>query len=56
MNSRPVARPLTVLALWLGLGTLPAHAAAPCDHGRIELLRDTSGIPHVFADTDAGAM
>src|ERR1041385_2968158 len=26
------------------------------DYGKVELIRDTWGIPHVFADTDAGAM
>jgi penicillin amidase len=30
-------------------------AAPKKDVGRIELIRDTWGIPHVFADTDAGA-
>ncbi len=25
-------------------------------HGKVELLRDTWGVPHVFADSDAGAM
>ena len=25
-------------------------------YGRIELIRDTWGIPHVFSDTDPGAM
>lgn len=29
--------------------------SAPSDPGSIEILRDTWGIPHVFADTDAGA-
>jgi penicillin amidase len=26
------------------------------EYGRVELLRDTWGVPHVFAETDAGAM
>jgi acyl-homoserine lactone acylase PvdQ len=32
-----------------------AAAPGPAD-GKIELLRDTWGIPHVFSDTDTGAM
>ena len=40
------------LALLLAL----ACSAAPPDYGRVELLRDTWGIPHVFSDTDRGAM
>ena len=38
-----------LILLW----TLPSLAAAD---GGIEILRDTWGIPHVFADTDAGAL
>src|SRR5512141_558906 len=30
--------------------------AAPSDYGKVELLRDTWGVPHVFSDTDCGAM
>ena len=26
------------------------------DYGKIELIRDTWGIPHIFATTDTGAM
>src|SRR5580765_1715704 len=33
-----------------------ACSAAPTDYGKVELLRDTWGIPHVFSDTDRGAM
>lgn len=33
-----------------------AGVAAPADYGKVELLRDQWGIPHVFADTDGGAM
>src|SRR5512133_1735226 len=33
-----------------------ACSAAPPDYGRVELLRDTWGVPHVFSDTDRGAM
>lgn len=35
---------------------VPATAAAPkAAYGRIEVIRDTWGIPHVFSDSDAGA-
>ncbi|MCL4180142.1 MAG: penicillin acylase family protein, partial [Verrucomicrobia bacterium] len=33
-----------------------AVPAVPCAYGKIEILRDEWGIPHVFADTDEGAM
>lgn len=39
-----------------GLATAGAFAAPNPDYGKIELLRDAWGIPHVFAETDAGAM
>src|SRR5215207_4944748 len=38
--------------LWASL----AFAAPAANYGKFELLRDEWGIPHVFADTDAGAM
>src|SRR6266850_2511372 len=45
---------------WLGLAwlflALPTVAAPNREYGKIELLRDTWGIPHVFSDTDPGAM
>jgi len=41
---------------WLVLAVLSAVAAPNREYGRIELMRDTWGIPHVFSDTDAGAM
>src|SRR5512141_1393885 len=34
---------------------LACSAAAP-EYGKVELLRDTWGVPHVFSDTDCGAM
>jgi penicillin amidase len=40
------------LALLLAI----ASSAASSDYGKVELLRDTWGIPHVFSDTDRGAM
>ncbi len=42
--------------LFLLLTVLPMGAAPNRKYGRIELLRDAWGIPHVFSDTDAGAM
>ena len=45
---------LAVLALVLA--TFSGAAAPGAADGRIELLRDTWGIPHVFSDTDTGAM
>lgn len=41
---------------WLFLAATPALAAPRPEYGKIELLRDTWGIPHVFSDTDAGAL
>jgi penicillin amidase len=38
------------------LATCSGAAAPQVSYGRIELLRDTWGIPHVFAETDAGAL
>ncbi len=43
----------TSIALWL---TLMPLAAAAEDYGKVELLRDRWGTPHVFAETDRGAM
>ena len=40
----------------LVLATFSGAAAPGAADGKIELLRDTWGIPHVFSDTDAGAM
>jgi penicillin amidase len=41
---------------WAFLLVLPTAAAPRSEYGRIELLRDTWGIPHVFSESDAGAM
>ena len=39
------------------LAAEPAAVVGPkAEYGSIELVRDTWGIPHVFSDTDAGAM
>ena len=40
----------------LVLATFCVAAAPGAADGRIELLRDTWGIPHVLSDTDNGAM
>ena len=47
-----------LLAAFLLLGCAhQAYAAEPAAQvGRIELLRDQWGVPHIFAETDAGAM
>lgn len=44
---------MACFAVWAGWS---AVAAPRPEYGRIELFRDTWGIPHVFAETDAGAM
>src|SRR5512133_735371 len=49
---RTSCRLVAPLALFFGL----ACSAAPADDGKVDLLRDTWGIPHVFSDTDRGAM
>lgn len=44
----------TLAALFLIVAT--ASAATGSNYGKVELVRDTWGIPHVFSDTDEGAM
>lgn len=39
-----------------GCGSGAAIEKPRTKYGRIELLRDTWGVPHIFSDTDAGAM
>lgn len=39
-----------------GLALVMTCPAAQTDYGKVELLRDNWGIPHVFAETDRGAM
>ncbi len=41
------------LGVWF---VLASFALAADEHGKVELVRDRWGIPHVFAETDAGAM
>jgi penicillin amidase len=45
-----------IILAWLVLAVLPTAAAPHREYGKVELMRDTWGIPHVFSDTDAGAM
>jgi acyl-homoserine lactone acylase PvdQ len=45
---------LVLLAVCCGFGR--AKADPQPRNGKVELLRDTWGVPHVFSDTDAGAM
>lgn len=54
MNTRRFC--VSVILLWIAAMMLPAAAAPNPKYGRMELLRDTWGIPHVFSETDAGAM
>ena len=46
------------LVLWCAIlfVAFPALSAPPKSYGKIEILRDTWGIPHVFSGTDTGAM
>jgi penicillin amidase len=46
----------SLLLATLAFPALTASAAPKPDYGKIEVLRDSWGIPHVFSDTDAGAM
>ncbi len=48
-------RPALTALLVLGLLPALAGGAAAAQRGRIEVIRDTWGIPHVFAESDAGA-
>ncbi|HPY51544.1 MAG TPA: penicillin acylase family protein, partial [Sedimentisphaerales bacterium] len=48
---------LTVSAvLFGGCNTPTARQSEEHPHGKVELVRDRWGVPHVFAETDAGAM
>ncbi len=50
----PSVRPAPfLLVLFL---TVPSLGAPPVGYGKIELVRDRWGVPHVFSDTDEGAM
>ena len=67
--NKPCIPPVLCLCLLVGLGIggcgsandraagpQTASAGRAGEWGRIELLRDYWGVPHIFADTDAGAM
>lgn len=45
-----------IFAVFLSLCAFPGLSAPPAGHGKVEILRDQWGIPHVFSATDAGAM
>ena len=45
-----------VLITLTGSPVAAAEAGPSKAYGRIELVRDLWGIPHLFSDTDAGAM
>jgi len=46
---------VTLASLLSGCGA-PMREENPGPYGRVELLRDRWGVPHVFAETDTGAM
>lgn len=46
---------VTLASLLSGCGT-PTSKENPGPYGRVELVRDRWGAPHVFSETDAGAM
>ena len=50
------ARFLTAFTLAVAAGTLALAEVGAREYGKVELIRDTWGVPHVFAETDAGAM
>ncbi|MEE2727537.1 MAG: penicillin acylase family protein [Candidatus Latescibacterota bacterium] len=45
-----------IFATGLVLGLSPETKAQNSDWGRVEVVRDEWGIPHIFAETDAGAL
>lgn len=53
MKCVSASRPLALAGLLLT--AFGACAEPPKEYGKIELIHDTWGIPHVFSDTDAGA-
>ena len=52
MGRRTLVRSILLILLWVAA---PSLTAAP-PGGNVELVRDRWGVPHVFADSDAGAM
>jgi penicillin amidase len=59
MTRKATALPIAYLTLVFviaGCGSEAAIEKPGTKYGRIELLRDTWGVPHIFSETDAGAM
>ncbi len=55
-TARPMQQfPSSAMILWATMLVTSAQAA-PIEYGKVELVRDRWGVPHVFAETDAGAM
>ena len=52
--SRPIRVDLPFMAFWVVL--VLSRSGWSTDPSSIEIIRDTWGIPHVFAQTDAGAL
>lgn len=52
----PVAKIEDLPGLQQFLSKQPPARPAKVSYGKVELLRDPWGVPHVFSDTDAGAM
>ncbi len=53
----PTARRILVIAAALTLSpAITPVMGAKADYGKVEVVRDRWGVPHVFAETDAGAM
>lgn len=49
-------RPAALLAIAIGLFYLIPPSVPAGDYGKVELVRDQWGVPHIFAKTDEGAM
>jgi len=47
---------LPFVALLVGLSAESGFADPKVEYGKIEILRDPWGVPHIFSETDAGAM
>ena len=47
---------LVLVVLFVLMATEVALGRPAAEYGRVELLRDSWGVPHVFAETDEGAM
>lgn len=51
-----LAASLAVIALHAPISRGQSPSSPPAAYGRIEVIHDTWGVPHVFSETDAGAM